>query len=73
MIRLLAHPLPPSSVNNLSIFLSLSKWFAGRAYGCGDWVGEELNHTTAEKAWPSLNHQYSLVLPIHGSVLAVES
>jgi len=55
MIRLLAHPLPPSSVNKLSLFPSLpmcrqveltdGKWRAGGAR-------EELNHTTARKSGP---------------------
>ncbi len=45
MIRLLAHPLPPSPVSKLSLFLSLPVCRrSSLLMGEGEGVGEEPNH-----------------------------
>jgi len=49
VIRLLVHPLPPSPVGKLSLFLSLPVW--------GERVGNsKLTRRWWEKARPSINH-----------------
>jgi hypothetical protein len=53
MIRLLAHPLPPSPVGKLSLFLRLLVSPVALTDGRGGGgVGEEPNHTTARKPGP---------------------
>jgi hypothetical protein len=55
MIRLHAHPLPPSPVTKLYLFLSLSMCVAGRAY-LTEGRGGEAKSYDGEKAWSSINH-----------------
>jgi hypothetical protein len=53
MIRLLAHSLPHSRQQLVS--LSQSSYVS--PVELTDWgVGEQPNHTTVRKAWPSLNY-----------------
>ncbi len=55
-------PSPSSSVSKLSIFISLTGWvsptkYIYRAYWQqGGGGGEEPNHTTARRAWSSINN-----------------
>ncbi len=53
MIRLLAHPLPPSPISNLSLFLSLPvcRRSSDRERG----GGRGAKSYDSEKAWPSVN------------------
>jgi len=58
MIRLLAQPLPPLSRDKV-VSLSQSSCMSPVELTDGsgeERVGEELNHTTHKKAWPSTNH-----------------
>jgi hypothetical protein len=55
MIRLLAHPLPPSPVIKLSLFLSFTVELSDRV-GRGEWGGRGATLYNREKAWPSINH-----------------
>ncbi len=61
IIRLLAHPLPPSPISKLSLFLSLPMCRrSGLLTRDGEGVGEEPNHTTARKPGPLWIIQYCL-------------
>jgi hypothetical protein len=55
MIRLLAHPLPPSPVIKLSLFLSFTVELTDRI-GRGKWGGRGDTLYNREKAWSSINH-----------------
>jgi hypothetical protein len=65
MTWLLAHPLPPSPVSKLSLFLGLPVCRRSSLLtGEGERVGEEPNHTTARKPGPLEIIHYSLLLPL---------
>jgi hypothetical protein len=70
MICLLDHPLPPSPVSKLSLFLSFPVWPRGR----GGEVGEEPKHTTAIKPalYKSFNTLWAVGCGLHkGDRIAV--